>query len=843
MSNVSSTTTPMMNTTPPVMIRLSDVYNYTCSQKGLLLPAINEYTWSIGVRAFLYLFGLLWCFLAVAIIADIFMCAIERITSKTTIVRVPDPTAPGGMKELEVKVWNDTVANLSLLALGTSAPEILLSVIEIVGNNFVAGEIGPGTIVGSAAFNLLVISAICIVAIPTGEIRRVKSFKVFVVTAFTCVFAYVWLALVLLVISPGIVELWEAIVTFLMFPLLIVVAYFADRDFCLKKKKQAQPGFVGISLSETTANKYTVTDEEGGSTTGEHHGEAEIMRLAKDLGRIEDLPEEEAAKIAAKKLIEGESHNRGWYRINATRVMTGGKKLIPQVMTSFQNLYERIQLPEEERAEHKGPTKHMDHSLGGTKPVIEFTAAAVAVLENEGKVRVGIRRLGKLDVPVTVRVETINGTALAGEDYKAFNDKIKFGANEILRQIFIEIVDDFEWEPDEFFFVKLTTEPGADIALGNISICQITIINDDEPGLLEFAKPSIVIKESSLVARVPVQRINGADGHVSVTWKTKDITAKDGIDYKGGEGELQFDNQEINRTIDITLFESDKPERDESFQIDLLETTGGAQLGKIKKTIITIVNDDEYNGLVSRILSLTKANLDSLQLEQSTYVTQFRNAMNVNGGDLQNATFLDYILHFATFFWKILFAFVPPSKYLGGWPAFCISLAVIGFLTAIIGDLAGVFGCLIGLEDSITAITLVALGTSMPDMFASKTAAIMEKYADSSVGNVNGSNSVNVFLGLGLSWLIATIYWNVKEGKDFEVPPGSLGFSVVLYTLAAVIALFVLVLRRFLGVFGKGELGGAVIPKYLCAALFISLWVMYILFSALQAKKIINVQI
>ena len=74
---------------------------------------------------------------------------------------------------------------------------------------------------------------------------------------------------------------------------------------------------------------------------------------------------------------------------------------------------------------------------------------------------------------------------------------------------------------------------------------------------MEFAKPSIVVKESSLVARVPVQRINGADGHVSVTWKTKDITAKDGIDYKGGEGELKFDNQETNRTIDITLYESD----------------------------------------------------------------------------------------------------------------------------------------------------------------------------------------------------------------------------------------------------------------------------------------------
>ena len=83
-------------------------------------------------------------------------------------------------------------------------------------------------------------------------------------------------------------------------------------------------------------------------------------------------------------------------------------------------------------------------------------------------------------------------------------------------------------------------------------------------------------------------------------------------------------------------------------------------------------------------------------------------------------------------------------------------------MTAIIGDLAGIFGCLIKLKPSITAITFVALGTSMPDTFASKTAAVMEKWADASVGNVNGSNSVNVFLGLGLPWLIAAIYWHTK---------------------------------------------------------------------------------
>lgn len=227
-----------------------DLTVYKCSSKGLLLPVVNEFTWSIEARAFIYLIGLLWIFMAVAIIADVFMCSIERITSKTTKIRIADADAEGGYREMDVRVWNNTVANLSLLALGTSAPEILLSVIETVGNNFKAGDLGPGTIVGSAAFNLLVISGICVMSIPSPDIRRIAEIKVFFVTAFTCIFAYVWMAIVLMVSSPHVVEIWEACVTLIFFPLLIVVAYLADRNFCMGKKEAPSEGMVGFALGK-----------------------------------------------------------------------------------------------------------------------------------------------------------------------------------------------------------------------------------------------------------------------------------------------------------------------------------------------------------------------------------------------------------------------------------------------------------------------------------------------------------------------------------------------------------------------------------------------------------------
>ena len=118
---------------------------------------------------------------------------------------------------------------------------------------------------------------------------------------------------------------------------------------------------------------------------------------------------------------------------------------------------------------------------------------------------------------------------------------------------------------------------------------------------------------------------------------------------------------------------------------------------------------------------------------------------------------------------QLVFSLIPPPSIWGGWLAFCVALIMIGLLTAVIGDLASIFGCLVGLKDSVTAITFVALGTSLPDLFASKQSAIQEKTADNSIGNVTGSNSVNVFLGLGLPWVIATIYWTMKVGCDSDV--------------------------------------------------------------------------
>lgn len=175
------------------------------------------------LRALIYGFALFYCFMGVSIVADTFMSAIEAITSRKQRVFMKELG-----RHMTVQVWNDTVANLTLMALGSSAPEILLAVLEIVKRGCYSGELGPSTIIGSAAFNLLVIVATCMVAVPREEVRIIKEVSVFLVTAVFSIWAYVWLLVIVTLSSPGVIDVWEGAMTLGFLPVLVGISYVSD---------------------------------------------------------------------------------------------------------------------------------------------------------------------------------------------------------------------------------------------------------------------------------------------------------------------------------------------------------------------------------------------------------------------------------------------------------------------------------------------------------------------------------------------------------------------------------------------------------------------------------------
>uniref|UniRef100_A0A3B3DIT8 Solute carrier family 8 member 1b n=2 Tax=Oryzias melastigma TaxID=30732 RepID=A0A3B3DIT8_ORYME len=880
-----------------------------CSS-GVILPVWEPQNPSFGdkvARATVYFVALVYMFLGVSIIADRFMASIEVITSQEKEITIKKPN--GETTKTTVRIWNETVSNLTLMALGSSAPEILLSVIEVVGHGFHAGTLGPSTIVGSAAFNMFVIIGICVYVVPDGETRKVKHLRVFFVTATWSIFAYIWLYLILSVISPGVVQVWEGLLTFLFFPVCVVFAWVADRRLLFYKyvykryrtgKQRGMiietegdrplPSKVDIEMDGKMLNSHGVDFLDGPlgldideKDLDEEETRRDMAKILKELKQKHpDKEVEQLIELANYQVLSQQQKSRAFYRCQATRLMTGAGNILKKHAAD---------------QARKAVSMHEVRSENGDNDPISkifFEPGSYQCLENCGTVAVNVvRRGGDLGKTISVEYRTEDGTANAGSDYEFTEGVVMFKPGETMKEIRVGIIDDDIFEEDENFLIHLSNvkvlppegeEPqegdsanhvDSVACLGLPATATVTIFDDDHAGIFTFEEPVFHVSESVGSMEVKVLRTSGARGVVMLPYKTVEGTARGGgEDFEDTHGVLEFQNDEILKTITVRILDREEYNKQSSFYI-VLETPqwrrgrknqkeekqeeneeeeepltgsdeekrriaemGRPMLGDHVKLEVVIEESYEFKNTVDKLIK--KTNL-ALLVGTNSWRDQFIEAITVSAGEDDDdeecgeeklPSCFDYVMHFLTVFWKVLFAFVPPTDYWSGWACFVVSICMIGLLTAVIGDLASHFGCTVGLKDSVTAVVFVALGTSVPDTFASKVAATQDQYADASIGNVTGSNAVNVFLGIGVAWSIAAIYHKSK-GNEFRVDPGTLAFSVTLFTIFAFICVATLLYRRRPEI--GGELGGPRTAKTLTTMLFVSLWLLYILFSSLEA--------
>merc|ERR1711971_143658 len=436
------------------------------------------------------------------------------------------------------------------------------------------------------------------------------------------------------------------------------------------------------------------------------------------------------------------------------------------------------------------------------------------------------------------------------------------------RRVTLEVLDDDVFEEDEHFYIRIsnlrrkdgkafsemsvTGEDGIakmqpSIQLGTPHMATIMILDDDHGGIFSFEDAEVEVVESVGTFELNLKRISGARGKVAIPYNTEDGTAKEGEHYEAQEGELIFNNEETSKTISLEITDEESYEKNlimyvnigEPRQIaegiegegidysildaknpeDLTEEEKVALLGRPchgdnSRIMVRIRESKEFKSSVGKMMQ--KAN-NSMMVGSSSWLDQFTDAFTVQAdddeeegeegeeGEEKMPSCGDYIMHFLTLPWKLIFAFIPPTALCNGYPTFVIAI--------------------------------FALGTSVPDTFASKTAAIEDESADNSAGNVTGSNAVNVFLGIGIAWTMAAIYWE-SQGLTFDVPVGSLGFSVTIFCIEALCAILILLLRRHPAV--GGELGGPKFFKTISSSIFVFFWCFYVMISALEMYDVIE---
>lgn len=685
---------------------------------GLVLPRWSDDKFlSLGdriSRGLVYFLALCYLFVGVSIVADRFMAAIEVITSQEKEITIK--RSNGETQTVVVRIWNETVANLTLMALGSSAPEILLSIIEICGMGFNSGDLGPGTIVGSAAFNLFIIIALCVYVVPSSEVRRVKHLRVFFITATWSVFAYIWLYIILVVTSYGVIELWEALLTLVFFPLTVLTAYIADRRLLIykylsKKYRMNARGVIvegegggtsdddddQVDVELTVANHViaidtgtelkTIAEDDG--PFDEHSDEIRefeqhrrdyviILRDLrkkhpdKDMDTLETMARDEIANRGPK--------SRAFYRIQATRKLTGGGNVIKRSK----------ERRESGMSSRKQSLMDGDGSLAGHDDNVTrvfFDPGHYTVMENVGEFNVTVSREGgDLSTTIFVDYRTEDGTANAGSDYVYGEGTLVFFPGEIHKQFKLAVIDDDVFEEDEHFYVRLTSARAAATAAADArsssstsmavhangghgvaflqsvdivepSLATVMILDDDHGGIFNFVEKECEIAESIGQLTVKVNRFSGARGRVSLPYRTFDGTAKQGRDYEHVDGELVFENNETEKSILVNIIEEDSYEKDVTFFVELLEPKvkdgdidsgaivdedvdtndmteeqrialmGRPKLGDYTKIQVRIKESKEFKNTVDKLIKM--ANM-SVMVGTSSWREQFIEAITVS---------------------------------------------------------------------------------------------------------------------------------------------------------------------------------------------------------------------
>merc|ERR1712079_930072 len=97
-----------------------------------------------------------------------------------------------------------------------------------------------------------------------------------------------------------------------------------------------------------------------------------LVKFIKDVKKNTKLSDEDAAVLAASKIVDSKPHSRMWYRIGAVRNMTGGRKTQPATKMSdkLKEVYDAIN---------------------------EFHSSTAAVLESIGTYKLNIIRHGRMD--------------------------------------------------------------------------------------------------------------------------------------------------------------------------------------------------------------------------------------------------------------------------------------------------------------------------------------------------------------------------------------------------------------------------------------------------------------
>lgn len=138
--------------------------------------------------------------------------------------------------------------------------------------------------------------------------------------------------------------------------------------------------------------------------------------------------------------------------------------------------------------------------------------------------------------------------------------------------------------------------------------------------------------------------------------------------------------------------------------------------------------------------------------------------------------------------WLLRLIFPSKEKY---YLVFVISILVIAALSYVLVEVAVASAHILNIPEAIIALTVLAVGTSIPDLFSSIIVARQGR-GDMAVSNAIGSNIFDILVGLGLPFMIVMLFTpeTIQAG-------GNLIRSVIILFGSVVLLVVLLLARRW----------------------------------------------
>ena len=240
---------------------------------------------------------------------------------------------------------------------------------------------------------------------------------------------------------------------------------------------------------------------------------------------------------------------------------------------------------------------------------VQFSAPSYLVTESGIAAVVVVTRTGSTAGAVTVDYATSDGSATAGTNYTSQSGTLTFNDGEASQTLTIPIQDDGLPDGDENFQIVLSNPAG--VSLGSVPEAVVTIADDDGAGQIAFSSSSPPSFPERQPITLVVTRTGGSVGRVTVDYRVTGGTAIPFVpvnaddssvnsDYQDFFGTLTFADGQTTADIPITIFGQSPGSTvyrgPQTIVVTLGNPTGGATLGSVSQTVVTLNDDDDLNG-------------------------------------------------------------------------------------------------------------------------------------------------------------------------------------------------------------------------------------------------------